>query len=701
MRRLRYLPLPLLLVSLLTPAFALAAPWVEDKVFFTENASFSSSKVDAADLNGDGFIDLVFANGQGFDKGDDSSEEPQQAFLNDAGGKLTDASQGIFGGLSVVGRAVKLRDIDYDGDNDIVLGTTWQTQSQLLLNDGAGVFTNVTAENLPQGPASVGDLELGDVDGDGDLDIALSNWGNPGPGLSVAQSEGGVTLLWRQMGEPAMFGDEGTGMFEDVTLGQMPNTKVRWSWELEFVDVDNDWDLDLVVSAFAGDLFSVLLFTNEGGNFSAPVAGNVPQGKFGLDVEPMDLDGDSFMDLLSVHDGMSGRNRILLNDKTGKYTDKTNVAWDQLDNPASYDFTSAFYDYNSDGNVDFVLGAIQTAQDKYPDRLIYKMGTKFKSNKAALMETTPSAGTYSVVLADFDKDRRLDLAMAQKENATQKKVFIATEEIPVDTAAPLLPNYEKLPAIQYPGNETIRVRAHDNKSPLMLHDFRDEDGEQDGRPYLESWTEEPADPDQTPGAISAPGQWYGEYLWRINFEVPDADALWYRICAIDAAGNKACTPLEMTTIEGGTETESDSNSETMTDSITESESAASVTDSNTESESLSESDSVTVTESNSDSDSFTDTSTESQTESDSKNSEADSISDSTPTESDSQSGNTVPTESDSNSNSMTNSESDTIDSADQLDDDGCGCDTDSSPVGGVVSSLALLGLLGIRRRRTV
>ena len=97
MRRLRYLPLPLLLVSLLTPTFARAAPWVEDKVFFTEAANLESSKVDAADLNGDGFLDLVFANGAGFDKGDDESDLPQQAFLNEGGMSLVDASASIFG----------------------------------------------------------------------------------------------------------------------------------------------------------------------------------------------------------------------------------------------------------------------------------------------------------------------------------------------------------------------------------------------------------------------------------------------------------------------------------------------------------------------------------------------------------------------------------------------------------------------------
>ena len=286
MRRLRYLPLPSLLVSSLVSTSVFAAPWVENKEFFSENANLASSKVDAADLNGDGTIDLVFANGAGFDKGDNTSDLPQQAFIND-GTKMTDISASIFGDVTRAARAVKLRDIDRDGDNDIILGTTWETQSQLYLNDGGGTFANVTAMNLPQGPASVGDLEVGDIDGDGDLDIVLTNWGSA-PGQTVATNAGGITLLWRQMGDPAAFGEPTSGLFEDVTVGQMPNIPVRFSWDLELVDMDNDYDLDIIVSAYAGEKASLFLFANDGtGKFTDATAGNVPQGKNGLDVEPM------------------------------------------------------------------------------------------------------------------------------------------------------------------------------------------------------------------------------------------------------------------------------------------------------------------------------------------------------------------------------------------------------------------------------
>ena len=67
----------------------------------------------------------------------------------------------------MLARVIKVRDVNADGSPDILVGTTFQTQSQLYLGDGSGDFTNVTKTHLPQIKASIGDLEFGDVDGDG------------------------------------------------------------------------------------------------------------------------------------------------------------------------------------------------------------------------------------------------------------------------------------------------------------------------------------------------------------------------------------------------------------------------------------------------------------------------------------------------------------------------------------------------------
>ena len=495
------------------PASAAAEPWIEDKAFFTEDAKLASSMVDAADLDGDGWIDLVFANGSGYDKGDMLSDLPQQAFKNLGGTGTMDISADIFAGAnSFNGRAVKIRDIDRDGDNDIMLGCTWQKQSQLLLNTG-GVLNNVTPTNLPQYDASIGDLELGDVDGDGDLDMVLADWGPDAPVGDPVSTEGGITQLWLQDGEPASFSAPGTGTFMDYTLDNMPLDKVRWSWDLEFVDIDNDWDLDVVVSCFACSKQSVLLFANDGaGVFSNVTADNVTQGLGAFDVEAIDINGDAFLDLVTLRDGTGGRNRVLLNDTNGAFKDNTDLIWPKLENPASFDHMQAFLDYNSDGKPDIVVGAFNPGK-VYPDRLMENQGNNtFKQNTFAFNAATPA--TYALVLADFNKDRILDVAQAQNENAFDKKVFLGSNvDLLPDTAAPIFNNYQNLADdIEFGIDHTLNARVHDNKSPLMLHDFQSAKDGADGRPYVESWGDDPGDPDMNPGDLSAPGAWYGEYL---------------------------------------------------------------------------------------------------------------------------------------------------------------------------------------------
>jgi len=649
MRRLRYLPLPTFLLAVLLPLVGQGAPWVESKQFFAENAGLASSMVDAADLDNDGYVDLVFANGVGYDKGTPDSDLRQQAFRNDGGASMTDISEAVFGfGTTYNGRAVKLRDVNGDDHIDIVLGTTWQSQSQLFLNDGLGNFSNETASHLPQIKASIGDLELGDVDGDGDLDILLADWGQFSP--VSANLAGGVTQLWTQMGVD-------TGMFEDATLAQMPNLPIRWAWDLELVDINNDWNLDLVLSCFACDKNSVYLFTNDGkGKFVDATVSIKGQGQEGLDVEVIDLNNDTFLDIVSLHDGVGGRNRVLLNNKVGGFEDFSDQVWPKLENPSSYDHMAAVLDYNSDGLPDLAVGALQPGDNKYANRLMMNVAGKFAQNTAAFEESKPSPGTYAIVLADFNLDRVLDMAMSQNENAVEKKVFLGTGELNPDTSAPRLPNYEKLAAVDFGAEHSLRVRCHDTKTPVMPHDFqRAVDDFHDGRPYVEHWSTDPGpNLEANPGQRSAPGVWYGEALWKISFTVPnEGDRFAYRICAIDAAHNKACTPLEsFDKPEPETTTDPDPTTTTGDDSTTTE--ASSTTGGNTDTD---------------------------------------------PT--------VVPT-TDGPPGTTTNLplttgasdvDADTITAGGVWDDDGCGCATSRSPAQGLLGSLALLGLLGLRARR--
>ena len=204
-----------------------------------------TNKVELADINGDGLVDILFANGGNYQ----SAGEPvaSRVFANNGPDKpFTEVTESVFGDAKMLARVIKVRDVNGDGHPDIIFGTTYVTQSRLYLGDGHGKFTDVTATNLPQLPASVGDLEVGDVDDDGDLDMVLVDWG-------ANMEVGGRTMLWL---------NDGSGHFTDVTATQMPNVLVKFSWELEFVDVDNDYNLDIAISCktCAGSF----LFRNDG-----------------------------------------------------------------------------------------------------------------------------------------------------------------------------------------------------------------------------------------------------------------------------------------------------------------------------------------------------------------------------------------------------------------------------------------------------
>ena len=75
--------------------------------------------------------------------------------------------------------SVALGDVDGDGDLDLVFGNWGPAggQNLLFLNDGKGSFTDATASRLPKDSDGTYAVAVGDVDGDGDLDLVFGNWG--------------------------------------------------------------------------------------------------------------------------------------------------------------------------------------------------------------------------------------------------------------------------------------------------------------------------------------------------------------------------------------------------------------------------------------------------------------------------------------------------------------------------------------------
>ena len=124
------------------------------------------------DKDGDGDLDLFLVQSGSLTA---AARGEHRLYENDGAGRFTDvtAEAGITPGGYGMGAAAA----DHDGDGDIDLYVTCVGPNRLLRNDGGGRFTDVTAA------AGVGDPGWGtsatflDVDLDGHLDLFVTNYG--------------------------------------------------------------------------------------------------------------------------------------------------------------------------------------------------------------------------------------------------------------------------------------------------------------------------------------------------------------------------------------------------------------------------------------------------------------------------------------------------------------------------------------------
>jgi hypothetical protein len=478
-----------------------------------------TNSVELADINGDGMVDILFANGGDYEAL--GKPEFSRVFLNQGAGKMfKEVTKEVFGPEPMLAvRAIRVADVNGDGHADIVVASSYQTQSRLYLGDGKGGFSDVTPTQLPQVKASVGDVKFGDADGDGDLDMILADWGPGNP----MESGGGRTMLWL---------NDGKGNFTDATAERMPDVPVRFSWNLEFVDVDNDFDLDILVSSkkSAGGF----LFENDGtGHFKDVTQGRLPQYTNNYEYEAMDLNHDGYLDLITMNDGeylddgpYARRNHIFINDGKGGFLNATPKLWEDRNNPAVDDNLAVMLDYDSDGDPDVLVASLAG-----PDRVLINDGTghlRLHTDWVNSFTGDATHGTLGTAAADLNGDGKLDVVQSQGEvpGFWDERVFLG-KHIKRDAAPPVIALVESVRAGSDP--VTVHARVHDNKSPTSPHDWKS---------VVLRWT---ADED----VREIPMRWYGEYLWRATVDKPQGSNVQYQICATDAVGNYNCSlPLK-------------------------------------------------------------------------------------------------------------------------------------------------------------
>ncbi|WP_265416133.1 FG-GAP-like repeat-containing protein [Caulobacter segnis] len=337
------------------------------------------------DLNGDGIDDIVQAseglNQRNADGTYTTKYDPIVMLLSAPGGKLVNGTAKIqgqeTGGPAAgygVGHEISLGDVDGDGDLDLFSGKI------LFLNDGKANFANA-ANALPSQVRPTNTIltasAMGDFDADGKADIfaayldgtqyiALSRWNGAASGWQVAA------------GPSPLFG---------------ANTKPN---DAAVADVNGDGLLDIIVGVTRAEPYyqgaALQILVNKGqGKFADETAAridNAPRDKWHGEgqLDMVDIDGDGDVDLIHSTDWtydssgkiMGGGVAVAVNDGKGVFTwlPQTVFAdikgfqltgFESAEPFQQRDFLARLFpiDIDKSGGVDFI-GTVQTPFNRWP-----------------------------------------------------------------------------------------------------------------------------------------------------------------------------------------------------------------------------------------------------------------------------------------------------------------------------------------------
>lgn len=311
-----------------------------------------------AHVNSDGFLDLVITN--------DGS--PDVSILLGLG-------KGMFApGLRVVvsdgaspRRGLDVGDINGDGNLDLALPQVLSNDVSVVLGSGDATFGAPLRFAVGLGPVAV---VTGDFSSDGRVDVA---------GVNPTTNEVDISL------------GAGDTTFQDpvrLATGTTPVAVLR-------ADFNGDGRLDLATANFGSDDVSVFLGLGTGTFRSEP---SLAVGRNPTALAAGDFNGDGRLDLATANAGS--------NDVSVLYRRRDGTFENQVRLPAG-DLPQALVagDFNGDGIADLV-----TANYRSNDVALF-LGRR-NGTFADPLRATVGTGPLALLTGDFNGDRRLDLAVA-------------------------------------------------------------------------------------------------------------------------------------------------------------------------------------------------------------------------------------------------------------------------------------------------
>jgi hypothetical protein len=351
-----------------SPAPPVPSPRTFTRELQLETTSETSANVSIGDLNGDHLLDLMLAKGRHWPLVD-------RVLIGDGKGHVGTAFD--LGAISDRSYSGLLVDLDGDGDLDIVISNDRPDPKRTYLNDGTGHFTVGTTFGRPEW--STRNASVADLNGDALPDIVVANRGGG--------AKGGSFLCLNR----------GRGRFDAdcIPFSQESSTTITPA------DVNADGLTDLVVPNRDGAQSFVYLHAAGAGEMRFRKVAFGPPDATIREAGAADLDGDGALDLVTIDE----RRGVTLyyGDRTGAFSTGTPLAAD-----SATPYALALGDLNGDGRTDIVVGHVEA-----PTTVHFNDGSGRGFRPVPVGD---SRGTvYGFAIGDLDGDGLADLAAARSD----------------------------------------------------------------------------------------------------------------------------------------------------------------------------------------------------------------------------------------------------------------------------------------------
>ena len=275
-------------------------------------------------------------------------------------------------------KAIKVADLDNDGDNDVILSTNFfESRVQWLENDGTGTFSADPQFITDYYTYSVVDMEVVDVNNDGAPDL-----------IYVIPNDNEVILKI----------NNGSGSFtQEFTISNTTTSPTL----LKTADIDGDNDFDLIVGSSSNDYIEVYENLNGTSNWNNIASITLDQVK---DVNVADLDNDGDLEIIALGDEI-----LFWYDNIDGSDDFETGEEIAASSPFSFDIG----DMNNDGFKDIVVG-----EDSYPGLGYFRNegGTGSFEDVPLEVFNNNSDGSY-IQVGDFDLDGDLDISYLEENSS--------------------------------------------------------------------------------------------------------------------------------------------------------------------------------------------------------------------------------------------------------------------------------------------